>query len=687
MVFYEFGISYTLNEEAVKKEKESRTRDFTEREDWERFVMGINDQLGIECGLDGNISLLIVDGREGYLSVVAGCKLENVSVKKCKDYIHDTIAAASRLFEEVNVTSEREICPTDVKSLVAKGSHTGIYRGRGWFCDELNINSYTSTREFSVKEKCVGKKLSYKQAIKRANEILADDTLLEELDRIYSKENPKKYYGNPVHYKLVVGTFKAAVDIYELLVMALVSNKRLPGTRVDLLSSLGGRYDIDEELDSLFSVSQGNVVAIDMSGNDGMQGNYASEYESIANDLTDVIKRYGLYTLCIFIENTSNPGFSNNLVSKVEDNIAIVEIKEGSGDYERAFNLFAKLAKDNNCVATKADFDNTIKKKKNYTVAEVYTGFKKWYGAGLRERVYTSYRTCSLVNYEYKKPASEAYDELQDMVGLTEIKSLVDQIIDSGKMKKKREQMGIKTHSVSMHMIFTGNPGSAKTSVARLLAQILKKEGVLETGDYVEVGRADLIARYVGWTAKTVRQKFKEAKGGILFIDEAYSLVDDSNSFGDEAINTIVQEMENHRDDVIVIFAGYPDKMKTFLDKNEGLRSRIAFHLDFPDYNAGEMWQILKLMAEKKKFSLSDGIEEKCMGIFEEACSHEEFGNGRFARNLLEQAELRQSQRLIRDNRGKKISREKIMQLQPEDFETVAGNQYKEKKQGIGFAV
>ena len=125
-------------------------------------------------------------------------------------------------------------------------------------------------------------------------------------------------------------------------------------------------------------------------------------------------------------------------------------------------------------------------------------------------------------------------------------------------------------------MIFTGNPGSAKTTVARLLSQILKKEGILDSGRFVEVGRADLIARYVGWTAKTVCEKFREAAGGVLFIDEAYSLVDDSNTFGDEAINTIVQEMENHRDDVIVIFAGYPEKMKVFLEKNEGLRSRIS---------------------------------------------------------------------------------------------------------------
>ena len=107
----------------------------------------------------------------------------------------------------------------------------------------------------------------------------------------------------------------------------------------------------------------------------------------------------------------------------------------------------------------------------------------------------------------------------------------------------------------------------------------------METGNFVECGRADLVARYVGWTAKTVKEKFNKARGGILFIDEAYALVDDTNSFGAEAINTIVQEMENRRDSVIVIFAGYPEKMEQFLEGNEGLRSRIAFHLDFPDYN------------------------------------------------------------------------------------------------------
>ena len=209
------------------------------------------------------------------------------------------------------------------------------------------------------------------------------------------------------------------------------------------------------------------------------------------------------------------------------------------------------------------------------------------------------------------------------MVGLSEIKKIVDEIIDNAHIQKIRSEMGMDSYKTSLHMVFTGNPGSAKTTVARLIAQIFLKEEILDTGKYIECGRADLVGKYVGWTAKTVRSKFREAKGGILFIDEAYSLVDDSNSFGDEAINTIVQEMENHRDDVIVIFAGYPDKMKDFLNKNEGLRSRIAFYLDFPDYNADELTEIIKLMADKKGYKLDKKIESTCHEIFAGKTHHE----------------------------------------------------------------
>ena len=145
--------------------------------------------------------------------------------------------------------------------------------------------------------------------------------------------------------------------------------------------------------------------------------------------------------------------------------------------------------------------------------------------------------------------------------------------------------------------------------------------------------------------------------------------------------------MENQRDNVIVIFAGYPEKMKVFLEKNEGLRSRIAFYLNLPDYNVEELWQILKLMAKNKGYRLEEGIETTCMDIFSEACSHDEFGNGRFARNVLEQAIMHQSERLFQEYKGKKIPKSKLVELIPADFETNAGQQFKEKKGRIGFAV
>ena len=157
-----------------------------------------------------------------------------------------------------------------------------------------------------------------------------------------------------------------------------------------------------------------------------------------------------------------------------------------------------------------------------------------------------------------------------------------------------------------MHMVFTGSPGTAKTTVARLFAEILKDEKVLPVGQFVETGRADLVGAFVGHTAIQVTSKFHEAKGGVLFIDEAYSLCDDNRkSFGDEAIDTIVKEMENNREDTIVIFAGYTEPMQEFLDRNPGMRSRIAFHVDFDDYTVEELCDIAKLKLSQKNMTIT----------------------------------------------------------------------------------
>ncbi len=265
----------------------------------------------------------------------------------------------------------------------------------------------------------------------------------------------------------------------------------------------------------------------------------------------------------------------------------------------------------------------------------------------------------------------DAYEKLQKMVGLTEVKNRVDQIISAYSIRALRKKAGINDDKASLHMVFTGNPGSAKTTVARLLAGILKARGILNTGVYVECGRADFVARYVGWTAKTVKEKFEKARGGVLFIDEAYSLVDGSASYGDEAINTIVQEMENNRDDVIVIFAGYPEKMKDFIERNEELKSRIVFHLDFPDYKTDELMGILKLMSEERGYKLDPTAEKRCRKIFDDACHNTDFGNGRFVRNIFEQATLMQAQRLYAGIEEKEPDVESLQLLKAEDFDKI----------------
>ena len=240
-----------------------------------------------------------------------------------------------------------------------------------------------------------------------------------------------------------------------------------------------------------------------------------------------------------------------------------------------------------------------------------------------------------------------ARKELNEMIGLSSVKVIISKVIAGFKLKKVCMDKGIRNERPSLHMVFTGNPGTAKTTVARLFAEIMKDEKILSSGNFVEVGRADLVGNHVGATAQLVKKKFKEAQGGVLFIDEAYSLCDSyENGFGDEAINTLVQEMENHRDDVIVIFAGYSDQMKAFLDRNSGMSSRIAFHVNFEDYSTDELCDITRLMLSRKRMTITDAAMEKLRKTYESARVDSSFGNGRFVRKMLEEAEMNLAERV-----------------------------------------
>ncbi len=199
----------------------------------------------------------------------------------------------------------------------------------------------------------------------------------------------------------------------------------------------------------------------------------------------------------------------------------------------------------------------------------------------------------------------------------------------------------------------------------------MKENELLANGEIYEVGRADLVGKFVGHTAPLVKKAFKRAKGGVLFIDEAYSLVDDRNGlFGDEAINTIVQEMENNRKDTVVIFAGYPDKMEQFLNKNPGLRSRIAFHIPFADYNETELCSIAQLIAKEKSLKLEDKAIIKLKEVFAQATLQSDFGNGRYARNVIEKAKMAQATRIVNMNCDD-ITDDDIITIKADDIEDV----------------
>ena len=246
------------------------------------------------------------------------------------------------------------------------------------------------------------------------------------------------------------------------------------------------------------------------------------------------------------------------------------------------------------------------------------------------------------------RPEGAARAELESMIGLESAKEIIGKAIAKFKLDKICMDRGIPRSRGSMHMVFTGNPGTAKTTVARLCAEILNDEKILSTGSFVEVGRADLVGDHVGETAKLVKRKFSEAQGGVLFIDEAYSLCDfHEGSFGDEAINTIVQEMENHREDVVVIFAGYPKPMKEFLERNPGMRSRIAFYVGFEDYSTDELCEITHLMLSKKNMAITEDAMDKLRRMYDVARINQDYGNGRYVRKLLEEAEMNLANRVI----------------------------------------
>ena len=245
----------------------------------------------------------------------------------------------------------------------------------------------------------------------------------------------------------------------------------------------------------------------------------------------------------------------------------------------------------------------------------------------------------------------DPYQELDDLIGLESVKQEVRSLANFVKLQKQREAQGLKTAKVSYHLVFYGSPGTGKTTVARIVGRIYKDLGVLKKGHTVETDRAGLCGEYVGKTGPKTDTVISKALDGVLFIDEAYSLVPEGgagNDYGQEAISTILKRMEDYRDRLVVIVAGYKDEMQRFIDSNPGLQSRFNRYIDFPDYSSGELTDIFKMYMKKNQYTLAPDAEEYLKEQFEYAVAHKDrnFGNARFARNVFEKSIQQQANRL-----------------------------------------
>ena len=264
-------------------------------------------------------------------------------------------------------------------------------------------------------------------------------------------------------------------------------------------------------------------------------------------------------------------------------------------------------------------------------------------------------------------PEKSGMEELDELIGLKTVKHDVQELIGLAKVRKMREEKGMKAVPVSLHLVFSGNPGTGKTTVARILAKLYKEIGILSTGQLVETDRSGLVAGYVGQTAIKTQKKIQEAMGGVLFIDEAYTLNQEGENFGQEAIDTILKAMEDHRDKFVVIVAGYTQLMKDFVESNPGLKSRFNKFFEFPDYTVEELQEIFMMQCSKYQYKLTPEAETAVRNeiVRLESSKGENFANAREVRNLFERIITNQARR-VADIEG--VDEETLTMITEEDL-------------------
>lgn len=668
MLFYKIEVSLKNKLTVSKRDN---------RDDYDMFVAEIKDRSAdfLEKS-GGNCFFFISKTIKRKLTI--GCLLKNAGniEQDLKRYLKTiSIDFENISFEEITLQSvssmlssaERYDFIADAEDILDMFNLTGISRFRHGFSYDESIIETASFDELTC-----------------SDTTLLKSTLLEEINRIYEIPAKKTVMGHPVHY-LIRSNSEEQKNMYMPLLSALYGNNRILSKRYCYIDCDEYNRITNENMESLYQSCEFGTVILDFNCGDSDDSQYRKSEEGLLSDVCKTALKYRNKVLTVFCFPLNSEKFKMKLRAYM-GTATIIELYEDVVSGDTANVYLNRLAKEHGIRSDKKlliSGDDT----QLFTSTELREKFNNWYDDKLRNNLFPQYKAFQSGNREIlsQKPVGSAYEELQNMIGLTGIKEEIDKIINYFKAQKLFGDRNITLNRPTMHMVFTGNPGTAKTTVARLFAQILKENEILPVGKLYEVGRADIVGKYVGQTAPLVKEAFKRAKGSVLFIDEAYSLVERDGLYGDEAINTIVQEMENNRDDTIVIFAGYPNEMNNFLDKNPGLRSRISRQIHFDDYSTDELCQITKNIASQKGLSFTDEAINKLEYIFGLARQNTDFGNGRFARNIVETAQMTQINRIICSG-SDNIENSNISLIAAEDI-TVPYEIEQRKTVKIGFTV
>lgn len=549
------------------------------------------------------------------------------------------------LGNKVKITEASEITMLEFDTNLAEAKRRGLAQYWSRVIDQAGIFVYDD-RESIHNGRC-GFRLAEAVANKSlcSEDHLFDESLKNELVRIKdNKISPKSRASKsikaiPAHYVISARSKEAGSDITKTLMNTLSDAGRLSSYRMELITEIDSDlYRHPGLFEKVIENSLGCTIVLDLAGRFALQ---SSDYSLTCAYLAKTIKKYKNTNLFVFLYDIDNPGFAFSLISLVQKFMFLIKIREGKGNREAAEGYFKSLIRDSEYSKFESqagEFLDTIKQTE-FTQTDILKAFDSFESWAVRKNVLKSYKIEDSDVFSLDRDDNDlsAYDKLQSLIGLKSVKEQIEKVILANKAEKQRKQHGAK--GKAMHMVFSGNPGTAKTTVAELFAQIAKEAGILKSGVFVEKSGMEL-SGFLSATRLTMA--FEQAVGGVLFIDEAYSMC------GEAAFAELIRQMEMKRNDVIVIFAGYKDRMKTFLEQNEGLKSRTPYTIEFPDYTPDELLQIFDYIAKQDGFTTTSGARDAALELFSKASRLKDFGNGRFARNMVEKATLNMSVRLAK---------------------------------------